>query len=195
MKMSPTFIGQKRTCCRARTCNQYHHRTKRDKFTRKTEVRLVEGALQDAPAYANPILKYGDWQMKMAWLRPLLESKIQPTTLHSGRPVQRESKRRHRIQIRSEYSEENPREQNCQFQLALRHICGISCYMPPWSYQRGQLNRARCRRSAAVFVHVVLIYGVDIEDTIENAVTVTGIKPFNYCSWSSGAEALARQAR
>lgn len=175
--------------------------TKRDKFTRRTEVNLVEGALQDVPsncesdikvlgiADENGVVTKIARQAKLSKFpslgRPVCKGKVK-----AGTPYKLNS---------YEYSEENPRQiiVDPPVPPGVEATLVITCYIPPDITSIDSAIDLGADVEAAVF-ELMLYYawGVDIEDNANRERSDSHWnKAVQLLQLSSGAQALARQVR
>lgn len=175
--------------------------TKRDKFTRKTEVKLVEGALQDVPTSCESDIKVWGLADENGVVKTIArKSKLTyyPTL---GRPVCKgKVKGDTEYKLRSyEYSEDNPRQivVDPPVPAGTNATLVISCYMPPDVTSEDSSIDLGADAEAAVFEFMLYYaWGVDIEDNANRERSDSHWnKAIQLLQLSSGMESLARQVR
>lgn len=174
---------------------------KRDKFTKRTEIKLVEGVLQEIPSTCESDVKVLGLADENGNLKHIARKANHTTYPPLGRPICKgKIKGNGEYKLHSyEYSEENPRyilvdppvPANTDATLI------ISCYTPPAVTSLDSEVDLGADIESAVFEFMLYYaWGVDIEDNANRERSDSHWnKAIQLLQLSRGAEALARQVR
>nr|DAR25190.1 MAG TPA: head to tail adaptor [Caudoviricetes sp.] len=174
---------------------------KRDKFTRITEIKLVEGILQEVPSTCESDVKVLGLADENGTLKSIARKATHTKYPALGRPICKGRVKGNKdYKLNSyEYSDENPRyilvdppvPANTDATLV------ITCYTPPdVTSLDSEVDLGADIESAIFELMLYYAWGVDIEDNANRERSDSHWnKAIQLLQLSNGAEALARQVR